>query len=238
MPRHGCVPIACELPVNAADRARLEGLLDRVLYTPIGVLLGGQGAEVNPTQLGRTKVAERLNAAKVIGEIAVSLAVKEFSRRIRDQRADSRPTPDAARSAAAQPSAPTQATESTQAAKSTKAAKSRRATQVTTPVTRKSSVAAAAGKPRKAGKTGKSDKSGTARGSRPTTAVRKASTAARKATKAFPIDAYDDLTAAEIVPQLVGLTAAQLRRISTYERSLRGRRTILGRIDQLLDRVS
>jgi hypothetical protein len=174
--------------VNTTDRLHVEAFLDRVLYTPLGVLVGGGTAELNPTEVGRRKVSEQLVAAKVIGAMAVSFAVKEFTRRYRDQRVGWRVTDDAAATAPSVVVVP-------EAPARHPAAPARARPARTAPV------------------------------KSPSVKV------------AFPILGYDDLTAAEIVPRLAGLTRAQLRRVASHERAGRGRRTILGRIDQLLDRV-
>jgi len=48
----------------------------------------------------------------------------------------------------------------------------------------------------------------------------------------LPIDDYDDLTAAAIIPMLADLSDEQLMAVETYERANRGRSTILNRITQ------
>ena len=50
----------------------------------------------------------------------------------------------------------------------------------------------------------------------------------------FPIDDYDDLTAAQIVSQLGGLDAADLRRVRDYERRNANRKTVLAAVDAKL----
>src|SRR3954447_8160849 len=51
----------------------------------------------------------------------------------------------------------------------------------------------------------------------------------------FPIDGYDDLTAAQIVSHLGGLEAPQLRRVRDYERRNANRKTVLSAVDQKLN---
>jgi hypothetical protein len=48
-----------------------------------------------------------------------------------------------------------------------------------------------------------------------------------------PINGYDDLTAAEIVDRLRGLSQADLAAVERYERAHDGRSTVLGRIEAL-----
>src|SRR3954447_10253980 len=50
----------------------------------------------------------------------------------------------------------------------------------------------------------------------------------------FPIDEYDELTAAQIVSQLGGLDSTQLRRVRDYERRNANRKTVLAAVDQKL----
>ena len=50
----------------------------------------------------------------------------------------------------------------------------------------------------------------------------------------FPIEDYDELTAAQIVSQLVGLEADDLRRVRDYERRNANRKTVLNAVDAKL----
>jgi polyhydroxyalkanoate synthesis regulator phasin len=52
--------------------------------------------------------------------------------------------------------------------------------------------------------------------------------------RAFPITAYDDLTAAQIRQRLVELSPSELRQTRTYEQTHANRKTILVRIEKLL----
>jgi polyhydroxyalkanoate synthesis regulator phasin len=51
---------------------------------------------------------------------------------------------------------------------------------------------------------------------------------------AFPIDGYDELTAAEIRKRLGGLTPAQLRKVRDHERRHAARKSVLTAIDRKL----
>jgi hypothetical protein len=60
---------------------------------------------------------------------------------------------------------------------------------------------------------------------------------ARRATggaRSFPIAGYDDLTAAEVVKRLGGLSPADLRRVRDHERRNANRKTVLRAIEQRL----
>jgi hypothetical protein len=50
----------------------------------------------------------------------------------------------------------------------------------------------------------------------------------------FPITGYDDLTAAEVVAELDGMSPAELRKVSEYERANANRKTVLGAVDRKL----
>jgi hypothetical protein len=50
---------------------------------------------------------------------------------------------------------------------------------------------------------------------------------------ALSIPDYDELSASQVVQRLPGLSADELEAIRAYETRGRGRRTILGKIDQL-----
>ena len=50
----------------------------------------------------------------------------------------------------------------------------------------------------------------------------------------FPIDDYDDLTAAEVVCRLDGMTKADLRSVREYERRNANRKSVLGPIERRL----
>jgi hypothetical protein len=52
---------------------------------------------------------------------------------------------------------------------------------------------------------------------------------------AFPIDGYDDLTAAQVVSQLSELDAPALRRVRDYERRNANRKTVLAAVESKLD---
>jgi hypothetical protein len=56
------------------------------------------------------------------------------------------------------------------------------------------------------------------------------------ATEHAPFADYDDLAATEVISRLEGLGHEALRAVRAYEQSHRNRRTILGRITQLLSR--
>jgi hypothetical protein len=50
----------------------------------------------------------------------------------------------------------------------------------------------------------------------------------------LPIDEYESLAASQVVARLANLTAEELSAVRRFEVTHRGRRTVIGRIDQLL----
>ncbi|HEY2564742.1 MAG TPA: hypothetical protein VGI44_13585 [Acidimicrobiales bacterium] len=59
-----------------------------------------------------------------------------------------------------------------------------------------------------------------------------------QASSPLAIPGFDTLSASQVVQRLDGLTADELRAVSDHETSHRGRRTILNRVEQLLDERS
>jgi polyhydroxyalkanoate synthesis regulator phasin len=51
---------------------------------------------------------------------------------------------------------------------------------------------------------------------------------------AFPIEGYDDLTAAEVIARVKDLDADALRRVRDYERRNANRKTVLSAVEQQL----
>jgi hypothetical protein len=50
----------------------------------------------------------------------------------------------------------------------------------------------------------------------------------------FPITGYDDLTAAEVVAELDGMSVQDLRKVREYERANANRKTVLGAVERKL----
>jgi polyhydroxyalkanoate synthesis regulator phasin len=50
----------------------------------------------------------------------------------------------------------------------------------------------------------------------------------------FPITGFDDLTAAEVVAELDGMSDADLRKVREYERANANRKTVLGAVERKL----
>ncbi len=65
-------------------------------------------------------------------------------------------------------------------------------------------------------------------------ARQRAAAPTREVTEHLPIDEYESLAASQVVARLPTLTDDELAAVRSFEAAHRGRRTILGRIDQLL----
>lgn len=59
--------------------------------------------------------------------------------------------------------------------------------------------------------------------------------AADAAADHLPIEEYESLAASQVVARLDGLSPSELRQVRQFEAVHRGRRTVLGKVDQLLD---
>jgi polyhydroxyalkanoate synthesis regulator phasin len=70
--------------------------------------------------------------------------------------------------------------------------------------------------------------------SAPTDRVKREVRRVTGATDGFPIDEYDELTAAQIVAALAALTPDDLRRVRDYERRNANRKTVLSALDAKL----
>lgn len=64
-------------------------------------------------------------------------------------------------------------------------------------------------------------------------AERERPSAPSSAASPLPIPDYDELAASQVVERLEGLDLVELEAVADYERARRGRRTILGKIEQL-----
>jgi hypothetical protein len=71
--------------------------------------------------------------------------------------------------------------------------------------------------------------------SRPRPANEKPVEEAKSSGKATPFPDYDDLGAAEVISRLASLLPEELHIVRAYEELHRARRTVLGKISQLLD---
>jgi polyhydroxyalkanoate synthesis regulator phasin len=65
--------------------------------------------------------------------------------------------------------------------------------------------------------------------------VDRARRAAGMSNNSFPIDNYDDMTAAQVIDRLGDLTPAELRKVRDHERRNANRKSVLNAVDRKLD---
>lgn len=145
----------------AAQRPLLEKVLDLVVYVPVGLAAQLRADVPSLVSTGRTRVSERVQVARWVGEMAVTYGRKELERRL-------------------------------------------------TTVSDEHHVL------------------------EPLVAVPRAAVAAHVPALA-PFEGYEHLAAAQIVQLLGRLPHAELELIRDYETAHRSRRTILAKLEQLLD---
>ena len=231
-----------EQPEEPAEEPSLsDRLLDLFVFLPTGVAVTVAEELPRLAERGRERLGVHVNSARAVGEFAVTAGGQELKRRSSARARPSggptgtgaagrpRPAADGARPARAgttrlrtipypedrQPTAPPAAT-----APATPTAPTGPAT--TSPAEPTAPAAAATGVP----------------------------TAASPVAPQAPVDAhvpevaslaipaFDTLSASQVVQRLDGLSRAELVAVRAYETSTRGRRTILSRVDQLLDERS
>jgi hypothetical protein len=216
-----------------------ERLLDLLVFIPAGLAVTAVDELPKLAARGRERMGVRVSSARAVGQFAVKAGQIEFRRRSsalrrRDQGASEvlgdeepevadvpRPTPKTPRVTDAHRSAGTESV----AAPITTTPPSSPATPpiATTPptaATRPSTPAMPpAGAPVAA--------TAPAPGNGHTPAV-----------SSLAIPGFDSLSASQVVQRLDGLNRQELVSVRAYESSTRGRRTILNRVDQLLDERS
>ena len=240
-----------EQPEEPAEEPSLsDRLLDLFVFLPTGVAVTVAEELPRLAERGRERLGVHVNSARAVGEFAVTAGGQELKRRSSARARPSggptgtgaagrpRPAADGARPARAgttrlrtipypedrQPTAPpaatAPATPATPATPTTPTAATGPAT--TSPAEPTAPAAAATGVP----------------------------TAASPVAPQAPVDAhvpevaslaipaFDTLSASQVVQRLDGLSRAELVAVRAYETSTRGRRTILSRVDQLLDERS
>src|SRR5664279_5588981 len=204
-----------------------ERLLDLLVFIPAGLAVTAVDELPKLAARGRERMGVRVSSARAVGQFAVKAGQSEFRRRSsalrrRDQGASEvlgdeepevadvpRPTPKTPRVTDAHRSAGTESV----AAPITTTPPSSAATRPSTPAMPPAGAPVAATAP--------------AKGNGHTPAV-----------SSLAIPGFDSLSASQVVQRLDGLNRQELVSVRAYESSTRGRRTILNRVDQLLDERS
>lgn len=201
---------------NPLDQA-LEQAADAFVHAPIGLLFDGPGSYEELVKNGRMQV----NTARMMGQFAVQAGQTEVEKRAKELDG---PVADFLRGLGVLPKAPKKA-DPMPAPTPTKATPTAEAP---------AEPAEKPATPTKATKKAASKKSTTSK----KTAKKKA--AAKKTSgpsaEGLAIPGYESLSASQVVQRLGGLSEAELLAIEAYEQAKRARKTVLGKIDKLLDR--
>ncbi len=189
-----------------------ERLLDLLIFVPAGIAASVVEDFPAMAERGRRKLGVKVSSARAIGQFAVKAGQHEFRRRSGAM---------GSRSAPAAPVDANPASGPVRAEAATGEAESDRSQSVTVepaPVSG-SRVVTAGHAPRV----------------RTTPAVPSGNI---PAVSTLSIPGFDTLSASQVVQRLDGLNRSELVSVRAYEASTRGRRTILSRVDQLLDERS
>jgi len=233
------------------EQSLSDRLLDLFVFLPTGVVVTVAEELPRLAERGRERLGVHVNSARAVGEFAVTAGGQELKKR---SAARSRPAADRTGTGAdggrARPASDTARTarRSTTRLRTIPYPEDGRpaATPTATPSTTASPGAATVPTATTVPTAATAPVGGAAPA---TTAATTAPTAAPTTTRP-PVDAhvpdvaslaipgFDMLSASQVVQRLDGLSRSELVAVRAYETSTRGRRTILSRVDQLLDERS
>ncbi len=200
-------------PGRGSSGERLgEKLLDLLVFVPAGLAVSMVEELPKLAARGRERLGVPVSSARAVGELAVHFGEKEL-RRLSGRRSGPPPhRPSARPTSAPGGAAPRVAPDADRAA-------------ATVPAPPDGGAAAGSGAPSRGPVPGEADPA--PRPPRSNGNVPPASSLA--------IPAFDTLSASQVVQRLDGLNREELVSVRAYEISTRGRRTILNRVDQLLE---
>ncbi len=224
-----------DTPEEREDESLTERLLDLVVFLPTGLVVTIAEELPRLAERGRERLGVQVNSARAVGKFAVTAGGHEFRRRSAARKG---PPP----SAGAVP--PTDTSEA--AAPPTTAPP--RLRSIPRPPAADGAAVPAAGAPSAAPAPGAAAAGTPVRPPPPPASAGApappAAAPARPAGGHVPdvttlaIPGFDTLSASQVVQRLDGLSRSELVAVRAYETSTRGRRTILSRVDQLLDERS
>lgn len=201
---------------SGADRPAASGLneklLDALVYVPAGLALSVAEELPRLAARGRDRLGVRVSSARAVGQFAVQAGHDEFVRRSGGwfHRAGSR-GPDTP----ASPSSPPVREHAPRSGAGVRVVPSPAPSPSPSPAGPATRVTSA----------GEGSATTAANGHVPPVT-------------SLSIPGFDTLSASQVVQRLDGLNRAELVSVRAYEASTRGRRTILSRVDQLLDERS
>jgi hypothetical protein len=201
------------------DHVLSDRLLDLLVFAPAGAVVSFVEEFPKLAERGRDHLGVRISSARAVGEFVVTAGGQELRRRSSRLVGGGRGSPG--------PSKPPRGTEP--------------ATAVPTRGAR--SVASPGSPTRAASQPTPGSRANGASVSVPRTPSTAAPTPATTAVPdrhiptvdALGIPGFDSLSASQVVPRLDGLNRQELVAVRAYETATRGRRTILSRVDQLLE---
>jgi hypothetical protein len=209
-------------PDNRSDAERLrERLLDLLVFMPTGLVVSMAEELPKLAVRGRERLEVQVSSARAVGELAVRFGGQEL------RRISARVPPPTGRHrapAASRPVAsPGPVPESERVAPTVPTSPAGNPThhRPTTEAPRTASAAAAPSSTTQPGV----DRS----------VVDRMGNGNVPAVATLAIPAFDTLSASQVVQRLDGLSREELVSVRAYETSTRGRRTILNRVDQLLE---
>jgi hypothetical protein len=208
-----------------------ERVLDVLVYLPTGLAVTVADELPRMTERGRKRLSVQVGSARAIGQFVVQAGGQELKRRSASLRT-TRPAPPAP--AASTPTASTPSSSTGTAGDEASSAEAAR------PTAGERGSAAGSGRLRAIPGARQADapaatRPASAAGAQtaPATAPRADAHIPAVATLAIP--GFDTLSASQVVQRLDGLDRTELVAVRAYESASRGRRTILSRVDQLLE---
>ena len=203
------------------DQPLSERFLDLFLFLPTGVAVTLAEELPRLAERGRERLGVQVNSARAVGHFAVKAGGKELKRRSANLTRSSSPQGQPVPTTSSTPPR-TRAVAPSGGALRLRAIPRPVSTDAPAPVAPTVRRAAAPVPPHGA----------------PVAATTLPADAHVPAVASLAIPGFDTLSASQVVQRLDGLSRSELVAVRAYETSTRGRRTILSRVDQLLDERS
>jgi hypothetical protein len=203
---------------DSGDRPLNERILDLLVFVPAGIATSVVEEIPKLAVRGREHLEVRVSSARSIGEFVVKAGHDELRRRSERLLHRTRPVSDAPAPPETGGTVPPPARPTAAPADPSPTGSVPNPTNVITPTTPATTVTTPTAPTTPTPRT-------TGNGHVPPVAT-------------LAIPGFDTLSASQVVQRLDGLTRGELVAVRAYESSTRGRRTILSRVDQLLDERS
>jgi hypothetical protein len=220
-----------------AGRNLVDELADYLLYAPLGVIISIGEDMPNLIEKGRARVESRVTTARVVGQFAVAMGKRKAEDVVRQRFAPPARTRGGTSAGPAEDGAAAMTADES-------AAHSEGPVTPRAPARRRTpDRGAPAARTTAKGPSGDADDEGGEGSGGADVAVGRGGSheahvgggAAAVPVDSLAIPGYDSLAASQVVQRLEGLLPEELDEVRRYEESTRGRRTILGRINQLGD---